>query len=65
MIVGGKGNVEIRWNAMEAHTIVDGDWRESGSSCSLSIASNEGVPCEGFNGRVSKMKSWMSRGDER
>lgn len=48
---------------MEAHTNVDGDCGERGSSCSLSIASYEGVPDEGFKGRVCKMKSWMSGGD--
>ena len=49
---------------MESHTNVDGDWSERRPGCSLYIASYEGVPDEGFKGRVSKMKGWMRRGDE-
>lgn len=57
-----RESVEIRVDAMEAHAVKYGDWGidgACGSSLALDVSSNEGVPDEGFESRMRKVKTWV------
>ncbi|GAB4841134.1 hypothetical protein Ancab_021878 [Ancistrocladus abbreviatus] len=59
--------VEVGLDAVEAHTKEDRD-RMRGEkrrlSSELSMSSNEGVPCETFNGGMKEIETWVREGQE-
>lgn len=58
-----RESVEIRVDAMEAHAEKNGDRGMGGGGCgsslALNVGSNEGVPNEGFEGWMGKVKTWV------
>ena len=65
-----RKGVEIRVDAVEAHTEEYGGWGIVSGSCgcgsspALDVGSNDCVPDEGFEGRMGKVKTWVRGGYE-